>query len=261
MNYVSRDMISKLIRLKPSTIKVYRTKTQGVRLANGEREETLEMASFNIQYGTAHFHVQAFVLKLPNIDLILGLPWFKNAKPQANYDTNVYTVQQNYGSADWETEIAPVSLEESDLCAADKITSNFCNDIEKIARSTAEECFSNEIIKMERPWKHSIETGEAKPIKSHGRPHTPPEHLLIKQFIEEGLRDGIIEPSTSPWSSPLLLVKKADGATRVCVDYRALNNVTKKNAYPLPRIDDAYQFLSGASCFSTIDLKSGFWKN
>lgn len=97
-------------------------------------------------------------------------------------------------------------------------------------------------------------------MKTHGRPHTPTEHALVKQFVEDGLKQGIIEVSSSPWSAPLILIKKPDGSTRVCVDYRGLNAVTTKNAYPLPRIDDAYQFLSESKFFSTLDLKSGFWK-
>jgi hypothetical protein len=72
------------------------------------------------------------------------------------------------------------------------------------------------------------------------------------------LEKGFIRPSVSPWGAPILLVRKKDGRSRLCVDYRKLNKATIKNRYPLPRIDDLKDQLKGASIFSKIDLKSGY---
>ena len=66
----------------------------------------------------------------------------------------------------------------------------------------------------------------------------------------------VIEPSSSPWASPIVLVKKRDGSTRFCVDYRKLNKVTRKDA----RIDNTLNTLAGAQWFSTLDLVSGYWQ-
>ncbi|PIK58928.1 hypothetical protein BSL78_04145 [Apostichopus japonicus] len=72
------------------------------------------------------------------------------------------------------------------------------------------------------------------------------------------LREDIVEPSSTSWSSPVVLVKKKDGSTRFCVDYRKLNAVTTKDCYPLPRIDDSLDTLAGSRWFST--LASGYWQ-
>ena len=86
----------------------------------------------------------------------------------------------------------------------------------------------------------------------------PNEMAELKKQIEELLEKGFIRPSVSPWGAPVLFVKKKDGSLRLCIDYRELNKVTIKNKYPLPRIDDLLDQLSGSSVFSKIDLRSGY---
>ena len=71
---------------------------------------------------------------------------------------------------------------------------------------------------------------------------------------------GVIEPSHSPWSSPVVLVQKKDGSKRFCVDYHKLNEVTKRDSYPLPQVDTTLCAVSGSSWFSMLDLKSGYWQ-
>ncbi|WVZ70535.1 hypothetical protein U9M48_019195 [Paspalum notatum var. saurae] len=87
----------------------------------------------------------------------------------------------------------------------------------------------------------------------------PIEHEEVKKNIDELLAKGYIRPSSSPWAFPVLLVEKKDtDVKRMCVDYRALNKVTIKNKYPLPRIDDLFDQLQGACIFSKIDLRFGY---
>ncbi|KAA0047905.1 retrotransposon protein, putative, Ty3-gypsy subclass [Cucumis melo var. makuwa] len=86
----------------------------------------------------------------------------------------------------------------------------------------------------------------------------PVELKELKVQLQELLDKGFIRPSVSPWGAPVLFVKKKDGSMRLCIDYRELNKVTVKNKYPLPRIDDLFDHLQGATMFSKIDLWSGY---
>ncbi|GJW89367.1 putative reverse transcriptase domain-containing protein [Tanacetum coccineum] len=86
----------------------------------------------------------------------------------------------------------------------------------------------------------------------------PSEMLELSNQLKELQEKGFIRPSHSPWGAPVLFVKKKDGAMRMCIDYKELNKLTIKNRYPLPRIDDLFDQLQGACCFSKIDLRSGY---
>ena len=108
--------------------------------------------------------------------------------------------------------------------------------------------------------KHHIDTGNAAPVRQ--RPRRIP--LRLREEVEKQknkmLRDGIIEESSSPWCSPIVLAKKKDGSFRFCVDLRAVNSVTQSLPHPLPRVDDALDSLAGARFFSTLDMASGYWQ-
>ena len=98
----------------------------------------------------------------------------------------------------------------------------------------------------------------ATPISKAPYRLSPAELKELKQQLQELTESGFIRPSTSPWGAPVLFVKKKDGSLRMCIDYRMLNSVTIKNKYPLPRIDDLFDQLRGASVFSKIDLRSDY---
>ena len=84
------------------------------------------------------------------------------------------------------------------------------------------------------------------------------ENENIKKQVQELLEKGFIRPSTSPCRSPIMLVRKKDFSSRMCIDYRALNKITIKNRYPLPRIDDLLDQLKDVVYFSKLDLHSGY---
>ena len=107
---------------------------------------------------------------------------------------------------------------------------------------------------------HKINTGNAPPIKQPPRRIPLAKMAEVEKEINDMLDKNVIETSNSPWSSPIVLVKKKDGSIRFCIDYRKLNHVTIKDSYPIPRIDTTLDALSGSKWFSTIDLKSGYWQ-
>lgn len=80
----------------------------------------------------------------------------------------------------------------------------------------------------------------------------------LKTQLQDLLNKGLICPSLSPWGAPVLFVRKKDGTPRTCIDYRQINQVTVKNKYPLPHIDELFDQLQGASYFSKIDLRSRY---
>ena len=99
---------------------------------------------------------------------------------------------------------------------------------------------------------HSIVTGDAPPIKQPSRPIPVARQHEICKLLDEMLQKDVIQPSASPWASPVVLVQKKDGTMRFCIDYRKLNAVTRKDAYPLPRIDETLEALGGSKWFSTL---------
>ena len=107
---------------------------------------------------------------------------------------------------------------------------------------------------------HRIETENAKPIFSHPRRVSDKERKLIGEQVSDMLKEGVIEPSTSSWCSPVVLVAKKNGDIRFCIDYRRLNAVSDRDMYPMPHVDDVIGRLDGAQYFSSVDLQSGFWQ-
>ena len=105
-----------------------------------------------------------------------------------------------------------------------------------------------------------IDTNDETPKKQSVRRTPFAARQEIANQLERMQRSGVITPSKSPWSSPVVLVRKRDGTLRFCVDYRVLNSVTKPDLFPLPRINDLLDQLGKSKCFTTLDLASGYWQ-
>ncbi|XP_025266372.1 uncharacterized protein LOC112638592 [Camponotus floridanus] len=107
---------------------------------------------------------------------------------------------------------------------------------------------------------HTIRLKLGLPIKQRYRPRNPAMQAVINTEVDKMLEAGVIEPSNSAWSSPVVLVRKKDGAFRFCIDFRKLNQASEKDAYPLPHITATLDKLRGAKYLSTLDLKDGYWQ-
>ena len=107
---------------------------------------------------------------------------------------------------------------------------------------------------------HHLDIGRSSPVKQYARRIPYSLRGPVEEAIKDMLERKIIRPSVSPWASPVVLVKKKEGSYRFCVDYRRLNALTKTDVYPLPRIEDYLDALSGVRYFSTLDLAAGYWQ-
>lgn len=133
-------------------------------------------------------------------------------------------------------------------------------------------------LKCKFPSVFDLQASHSLPLKDHGIRHhivvdpaSPPVNLPVRvyspaqmncldEFVQKALRDGLIRESDSPYSNPALLVPKKDGHYRVCIDYRALNRVTRRNAFPLPNANAEIQRAAGHRWYTSLDLKDGFWQ-
>ena len=105
-----------------------------------------------------------------------------------------------------------------------------------------------------------IDTGDAAPVRQRVRRMPFALRREVSNQLQKMQESGVIQPSSSPWASPVVLVRKKDGSHRFCVDYRRLNSMTKLDSYPLPRIDDLLDQLGRSQYFTTLDLAAGYWQ-
>ena len=157
-----------------------------------------------------------------------------------------------------QTVLESLSLEDSEFASTKPYHAAFVDFVR-----THLDCFSkhSEDYGHTNVIQHEILTDPAAaPIYQRPRPIPMAYRAAVKKEIDDMLKAGIIVPSRSDWSSPIVVVKKKDGTIRLCVDYRALNDVTIKDRFPLPRIEEILRSLAGYRLFSKVDLVKGFYQ-
>ena len=108
--------------------------------------------------------------------------------------------------------------------------------------------------------KHSIDVQRAKPIKQRYYPVSPKVREEMYQVMDKLLEEGVIKPSNSAWSCPVVMHFKPDGTRRPCIDFRKINELTKKDAYPLPNVNEIFSKLRNARYISTLDLSKAYFQ-
>ena len=108
--------------------------------------------------------------------------------------------------------------------------------------------------------KHHINLKDETPFKQKSRPIHPNDYEAVRKHLQTLLDAGVIRESESPYSSPIVVVRKKSGDVRLCIDYRKLNTLTIRDAYALPNLEEAFSALAGSKWFSVMDLKSGYYQ-
>ncbi|MCO5586141.1 hypothetical protein L7F22_040081 [Adiantum nelumboides] len=252
--------------------------------------------SVTLLIGKLMLHIQGYVDKedffispLKHEDVILGAPWFDRLAVSIKFperrislkfrEKNMYIDAQDSGNTiplvhthafdkSIKSSISKYMIFVKDsLSDVNKTQVNESGIQEDLALSKFLSQFQDvfiDDIPGELPPKRGDDDHAIELIPGSSPPNKPPYRVSqaqqeeIMRQVNELVEKGMVRPSSSPFCSPVLLVHKKDGTYRMCVDYRALNRITIKNRFPMPRIEDLFDKLQGSTYFSRIDLKSGY---
>ncbi|KAH0725500.1 hypothetical protein KY284_001365 [Solanum tuberosum] len=219
-----------------------------------------------------------YILALHGADIVLRVSWLTTlGHVLTDYAKRIFEFTLNGAKVSWKgdapTDVQPVQLHSlRRMAATDAISSYFhlelVTDLEsscttpselEVMLKTYEDVFQKPLgLPPPRSQDHKIHLVPGRGpvnVKPYRYPYF--QKHVMEQLVAEMLKEGIIRASNSPFSSPVLLVRKKDGTWRFCVDYRALNAITIRNRFPIPTIDELFDELNGARYFSKLDLLSG----
>jgi hypothetical protein len=189
------------------------------------------------------------------IDIILGMDWLRK------YDEVILCTKRaiHLTQEDGTTKEFVVAISANQICVLNQVKGTSLDEINIVSEFL--DVFPEELSGMPPHWdiEFIIDLLPGTPPISK-RPYRMPMNELVelKKQITKVQDNEFIHPSSSPWGAPVLFVEKKDGTQQMCVDYHSLNEVTIKNKYPLPQIEDLFDQMNGASVFSKIDLRSGY---
>jgi hypothetical protein len=202
------------------------------------------------------FWATPIALEESSIDLILGMSWLRKAKAAIHCARGTVELTSSKGER-FEVEITVTASTRPTVFLVD---GKFVGCNIRVVRDFPD-VFPEELPKMppDRKVEFVIDIlPRTAPISKRPYMMSVEELKELKKQLIELQEDRYIRPSSSPWGAPVLFVQKKDGSQRMCVDYISFNDVTVKNKYPFPRIEDLFDQMRGARVFSKIDLRSGY---
>ncbi|CAI7882601.1 unnamed protein product [Closterium sp. NIES-53] len=209
--------------------------------------------SLQLHIGALRWKPKLSVTNIKGLDFILGRDFLKRFNPEIDWTNSKTVNESNTGYLALVMAAAEEEKPSSELPATVKEVLEQYKDIMPDDLPAG--------VPPARTHEHEIvEEPGAKPVSRAPYRLSPTELANMKKQIEYLLDRQLIRPSTSPYGAPVLFTRKPDGSLRMCIDYRALNKQTVKNKYPIPRIDDLLDHLHGATVFSKMDLRSGYWQ-
>jgi hypothetical protein len=214
----------------------------------------------NLKIRGVDFVANLIVMESKGIDVILGMDWLSKHKVLINCAKKSVKLTTPQGKeTEFVTKLVVTARGAANRAKVNQLDASQGSEVPVV--NEFPDVFPKELPSMlpDRDIEFVIELklGTTPIYKTPYRMATP-KLAELKEHIKELLEKGFIRPSSSPWGAPVIFVPKKDGTQRLCVDYSALNEVTVKNKYPLPRIDDLFDQLRGACVFSKIDLRSGY---
>eukprot|EP00253_Pinus_taeda_P017918 PITA_17918 len=251
-----------------------------VQLATGAKRRVLtKVSNCPLRLAGQTITTELNVLPLGSYDVLIGMDWLERRWSVINCKTKTVSYRDELGvgkeiqGIQKPVQIQPITASQLVKCIRKKcqiyaVQVGFADSVDKVATvknipvvQDFADVFPEEIpgLPPKRDLDFTIELiPGAAPVSRAPYRMSVPELTELKMQLQELLEKKYIRPSVSPWGAPVLFVRKKDGTLRMCIDYRQLNKLTVKNKYPLPRIDELFDQVKGATIFSKIDLRSGY---
>lgn len=219
-----------------------------VSTADGKPQTVSDIVELPVTFDNITRNVKFYVIPSITNDFILGMDFCK-----------IFGLSVDFPSSSFQASLVPAVNIINTIKDRSSQTSENQQKLERITEKF-KTLSHNDYLSETHLITHHIDTGSARPIKQRQYPLSPALQSYLNEEIDRLLQLGIIEKANSPWSSPVLLVRKKDNSYRMCFDGRKLNEVTVRDSYPLPRIDSILNKLRDSAYITSIDLKQAFFQ-